>query len=1087
MEELIQKFENPDAWYRSFPFWGWNDRMDEQEIRRQIREMKKAGIGGFFLHSREGLETEYMGEAWLDCIKAAVDEAKKQQMYAWLYDEDRWPSGTAGGKVTAKSDAYRCKGLTLEVRKRTELKQILETEWKPGKTDCENGLLALYMAEVSGENLQSFCRLAIGTQDNLEDVWMDVQKQLENQKYRKYGDCRENKRNREDSFVSAQAEDTQEVLLVVRLEVSAPSEWFNYQAPPDNLNPDCVRDFIAKTHEIYRKAVGDAFGKTIPGIFTDEPSLADRHTAFPATHSWIPWTYGYGAYFQEKRGYDFLDQIPQFYFEGSESRRVRHDYWYVTTLRYGESYFAVIGEWCQNHHLAFTGHFLQEDKLGLCVRVNGAVMPNYVYQQIPGIDMLCEKADEYITVKQCTSVAHQFGKKNVLTETYGCTGWDFTFEGQKWMGDWQYVLGVNRRCQHIALYSIRGCRKRDYPPSFNYQSNWWGQNQEVETYFGRLGVMLETGQPVRRVLLLHPLTTAWSLLGASPYGNPVRRNERDVPKINAYGNVYNRLIETLCRHHFDCDLGDEILMGRHARAENAACIIGEAAYDVIVVPQIDTLMKSTCALFEEYLRQGGKIVWNMPEPFLIEGMPDEQQRVQNIIRHPGCICVNTEEEILQALEMLSCRTVRITAKAGKEEEDILYQLRETGEYALLFVVNHSRERRCSVDIQVPYQGSVCEWDCMSGERRAVEAEIVQEIGQRMCRTARQQANLAVHQAADSDTVQTARKWHCVLEPVESKLYVIRKEREVYELSVSGEVSLSHPNAFVLDRCRYQLEGAPWSEQMEVWQAQREIRKKLGMRQIYQNGQEQRYRWYQRPHENDGTCVKLEFSFESQCELEHVRLAVEGRDAFQLQCNGQAVEEKADGWFLDRAFQTVKLPKLCKGNNQIVLICLYTNAMELENLYLTGPFGVGTDRKLRKMDLCISEGDWTRQGLLHYCGNVTYHFFWNCEEKKKDREIFLKIPQVAAVTLEIGIHGKRKAIPWNMEKPVPVSEMIREGENQIEIRVTGSPRNLLGPFHLKGGKPLNTHDASFCPQESEYTQQYQTEPYGLLKKPQIWID
>ena len=132
--------------------------------------------------------------------------------------------------------------------------------------------------------------------------------------------------------------------------------------------------------------------------------------------------------------------------------------------------------------------------MGLAVRVNGAVMPHYRYQHVPGIDLLCEQTEEYLTVKQCTSVARQLGKKQVLTETYGCTGWEFTFEGQKWIGDWQYVLGVNRRCQHLALYSLRGCRKRDYPPSFNYNTNWWNKNRHTEDYFARLSVLLEQGE-----------------------------------------------------------------------------------------------------------------------------------------------------------------------------------------------------------------------------------------------------------------------------------------------------------------------------------------------------------------------------------------------------------------------------------------------------------------------------------------------------------------------------------------------------------------------------------------------------------------
>lgn len=52
------------------------------------------------------------------------------------------------------------------------------------------------------------------------------------------------------------------------------------------------------------------------------------------------------------------------------------------------------------------------------------------------------------------------GEKNVISETYGVTGWDFTFEGQRHIGDWQYALGVNKRCQHLSLYSLTGGRKR---------------------------------------------------------------------------------------------------------------------------------------------------------------------------------------------------------------------------------------------------------------------------------------------------------------------------------------------------------------------------------------------------------------------------------------------------------------------------------------------------------------------------------------------------------------------------------------------------------------------------------------------------
>lgn len=73
--DFKQQFKNPDNIYRSIPFWAWNDKLDSEEIKRQIYEMHSNGIGGFFIHSRDGLETEYLGEEWFECVKTAVRTA----------------------------------------------------------------------------------------------------------------------------------------------------------------------------------------------------------------------------------------------------------------------------------------------------------------------------------------------------------------------------------------------------------------------------------------------------------------------------------------------------------------------------------------------------------------------------------------------------------------------------------------------------------------------------------------------------------------------------------------------------------------------------------------------------------------------------------------------------------------------------------------------------------------------------------------------------------------------------------------------------------------------------------------------------
>ena len=93
-------FKDIDKKYRARPFWSWNDRLDPEETRRQIALMDEAGIGGFFMHARGGLLTEYMSDEWFENVEAAIDEAHKRGMHAWAYDENGWPSGFGDSKVT---------------------------------------------------------------------------------------------------------------------------------------------------------------------------------------------------------------------------------------------------------------------------------------------------------------------------------------------------------------------------------------------------------------------------------------------------------------------------------------------------------------------------------------------------------------------------------------------------------------------------------------------------------------------------------------------------------------------------------------------------------------------------------------------------------------------------------------------------------------------------------------------------------------------------------------------------------------------------------------------------------------------------
>lgn len=1008
--------------------------MEEGEVRRQIRLFRKGGVGGFFIHAREGLRTQYMGEQWMRCVKAAVEEAKKNGLQVWLYDEDRWPAGTAAGEVCRiGQDAFRLKGLTLEVCRES------------CKIPKEERLLAAYAAKIDADapmEIHGFRRLSPEKEPELE---------------------------------------ADETLLLARVEISGKSEWFHEDAPADMLNPEAAACFIRETHERYKEAVGEEFGNTVRGIFTDEPSLADRRAAFTPDRGWMPWTFGMERIFAEKKGYDILDYVPELYFSiseglresaGMETQRIRHDYWRTVGERFCESYTKQISAWCEKNGIAFTGHFLQEDRLGLCTRVNGAVMPHYRYLHVPGIDWLGEQTEEFLTVKQCSSVAAQLGKKQSLTETYAGTGWDFTFEGQKWLGDFQYVLGINRRCLHLAFYSLEGMRKRDFPPSFHYNNGWWEQNGTVEDYFARLSLLLTQGEAVRDLLVLHPASTAWSLLGTSPYGNPVRRHERDVPMLDAFGDRFQLLLKELCGEHYDFDLGDEGILAEYGAVDGSFLNVGQARYRTVLVPPMETMLETTRRLLWEFAAKGGSVICMEPRPARVEGVRFNDR----LFPSSGCAAAGSMEDMLRLLEELLPRRVSVEAQ-GKQAKQVLYQLRRTGDGYLLFLVNNDRNQGAQVRVTLSSEitGTVQQWELLAGEIRKASGVSVEDGGRLSFETCLQEADSRMYYI---------RKTAVFPEEKEEAAGDITKEMDLKRLVVLGEevqITCSEDNLLVLDRCKWRLAGEEWQPETEVWAAQKKLRERLKMRSTWLNGGAQWYCWAEETCDTDGTEVELEFCFEAERVPEKIALLLERPEQFTLYLNGAEISSQTEGFFLDRAFQRLACPGVRKGINYLRMKCAYTNRMELEACYLSGFFGVSEDRRLTAMPKILKQGDWTKQGLPHYCGQVTYHY--RCELSGKSPLVLFRMGGFAAVGADLTINGKRYAIPWKCAREADVTEAVREGENRIDVTLYGTPRNMLGPFVHRGESRAVVNSAAF--QKEKEKNRYDLTSYGIMTPCELW--
>ncbi|MBQ6351695.1 MAG: hypothetical protein IJJ28_00315, partial [Lentisphaeria bacterium] len=310
LKQVLKKVDNPGSEFRGAPFWAWNAKLEEGELREQIRTMKKMGLGGFFMHARVGLNTPYLSDEWFRLVGACVDEAKKCGMNAWLYDEDRWPSGAAGGLVT-KDKRYRMRYLHHSVDKEfPKLEDSIE--------------LARYAATFNETTIVSYRRIKKGAKLN----------------------------------------DGEHLLIFNRTINPAGNSWYNGQNYLDVLNPEAVKKFVEITHEAYLKHLPKEMGKTIPGIFTDEPNM---YADSPVDS--LPWTDGLDKAFQKRYGYDLLDHLPELYYpyrpeigtQGvsnlrQEFSKPRLDYRNLLGDTFSRAFGKTIGDWCDKNHMLMTGH-----------------------------------------------------------------------------------------------------------------------------------------------------------------------------------------------------------------------------------------------------------------------------------------------------------------------------------------------------------------------------------------------------------------------------------------------------------------------------------------------------------------------------------------------------------------------------------------------------------------------------------------------------------------------------------------------------------------------------------------------------------
>lgn len=909
-ENYLDEFKNPSSSFRGAPFWAWNCKLNKETLIKQIDYFRDMGMGGFTIHSRTGMETPYLGKEYMELVKACVEKAKALDMKAYLYDEDRWPSGFGGGEVT-KDISYRSRYLVFTPIRSEDRKTVdicYDNTAYPYVTG-EGKLIARYDITLKDGYLTDYHRLNDG--EDGKNIWYAY------------------------------------------LEVSPESPLYNNQTYVNVLDKKAIERFIETTHEKYYEAMGDEFGGTIPSIFTDEPHFIRKTNlvhAYDKSDVFIPYTDDFEASFQDQYQDSFLDHLPEVCWELPDKRVsvTRYRYHDHLTERFTCAFSDTLGNWCKKHNIQLTGHMKEEVSLESQTHFLGEAMRLYRGFQVPGIDILCN-IREYSTAKQAQSAAHQMGANEVTSELYGVTNWDFDFRGHKLQGDWQAALGVTHRTHHLSWVTMAGGAKRDYPASIFYQSPWYLKYNELESYFARINTALRSGKPKVKVGVIHPIESYWLYCGTEEQTAIIRSKLQQ---------QFEQIIDWLLFGLIDFDFISESLMTTLPQKHSGKGFqVGDMCYDVIIVPGCKTLRNTTMERLNAFVEASGEVIFMGDIPTYVDAIPSGEP--MSLAACSTCIDFDYGK-LMESLK--SYRVIDIHTQKGLRSDRYLYQMREDGENLVVFIANGKVPSNSDVPKPEVYNATIYGiyqitiMDPMSGETFPYPVSYSNGT------------TVLTYKLYEHDSLLLY-----LSKPTDKKIEFAKNNSDqlVQILNKVSSYTTSEPNVLMLDQAEYSIDQEAFQPMEEVLRIDNILRIQLNYPQKMDALVQP---WIKSEVESICHTLTLRYTFHSDISIEKAKLAMEYPEIAAITLNDVPVDIVIDGYFVDECIKTFSLPTIYQGINELAITIPYSKDTNLEWCYILGDFGVqvyGNRSRIVHKAREIGFSDLTSQTFPFFGGNMTY--------------------------------------------------------------------------------------------------------------------
>ncbi|HET6486615.1 MAG TPA: glycosyl hydrolase [Spirochaetia bacterium] len=574
---LQSAFRAPGKEHRPLQIIHGFDRAAEEGIDRYLTRLVNAGLGGIVTNVsfKDYLQSP---EQW-DLLRRGMAAARRAGLTLWIYDEDGYPSGAAGGLVLdghpeLEALAVACERRTVAGPARVEI----------APPDCSLGFTG---ASVVGADATGGPRDVSGNADSSGRFTLDLPA----------GDWTVLYFFRKAAYEGTHAQGN----------VHASRRYINV------LEPRAARRFLDVTHEAYRKELGPDLGGA-RSFFTDEPSLMSSYVwplppniegkvriqdplRFHDRHPMVAWSEDFPKRFQARKRYDILPRLACLFVDaGPDSRKVREDYREVVAELFADSYFGVIGDWCREHGVESSGHLLVEESLLWHAAFLGDLFTPARRLSIPGIDMLDSDpvtilgTEGFMVPKQVSSAAHLEGRSQVMSE---CSDWAMRNGNRpatpaQIRGTYNllYLLGVTVITSYYAWEEIGA----DYA----------GINEHA----GRLRLLLGAGRHDATVAVLYPIRGVWGryLAQSEPPLPPTQP-----PEVRAIVADWTSACRELLTRQVDFDCLDERAVCDGSVREGALRV-GLESYNTLVIPPTDSLAPATREAIARMAGSGVRVI-----------------------------------------------------------------------------------------------------------------------------------------------------------------------------------------------------------------------------------------------------------------------------------------------------------------------------------------------------------------------------------------------------------------------------------------------------------------------------------------------